>query len=155
MISVVESMRRFAFVAIARDEAIIWNEGLDSLNPPIRIKAPPEMKHRYMRPAQFHRGHDTDHLPPEYFEEIASYLNDGKSIVIMSHGKGKGNYGLHLMDYLKSKYPQIAAQVVDQLNVNIPALSIHELEAHARGWFEKNYKKLGSWHRRKADRRFT
>jgi hypothetical protein len=155
MISVVENMRRFAFVAISRDHAIIWNEGLDSLNPPIRVEAPPEMKHRYMRPAQFHHGHDTDHLPPEYFEEIASHLDDGQSIVIMSHGKGKANYGLHLIDHLKAKHPEISSRVVDHLTVNIPALSTHELEAHARGWFEKNYKKLGSWHRRKADRRFT
>lgn len=155
MISVVENMRRFAFVAISRDEAIIWNEGLDSLNPPIRVSAPAEMKHRYMRPAQFHHGHDTDHLPPAYFEEIASHIKDAKSIVIMSHGKGKGNYGMHLLDFLKEKHPQLAGRVIDLVNVNLPALSIHELEAHARGWFEKNYRKLGSWHRRKADRRFT
>lgn len=98
---------------------------------------------------------DTDRVPPEYFEEIATNISDARSIVIMSHGKSKANYGLHLMDHIQAKHPEIASRVVDQLSVNLPALSIHELEAHARGWFEKNHRKLGSWHRRKADRRFS
>lgn len=154
MISLVADMRRFAFVAIERDEAIIWNEGLDSVNPPIRVKPPIEADHRHMRTGQYQHGHDTKHRFPEYFEEVASHLKKAEVIVIMSHGKGKGNYGLHLIDHLNEKHRDIASRVADHITVNIPALSVHELEAHARGWFEKNYRKLGSWHGRKRDRRF-
>lgn len=155
MISVVEDMRRFAFVAIERDEAIIWNEGLDSTSGPIRVKPPTEVDHRHMRTGQYQRGHDTKHRFPEYFEEIASHLKKPEVVVIMSHGKGKGDYGLHLIDHLNKKHPEIAAKVVDQIKVNLPALSVYEMEAHARGWFEKNYRKLTSWHGRRADRRLS
>jgi hypothetical protein len=108
-----------------------------------------------MRTGQYQHGHDTEHRSPEYFEEIASHLKKSEVVVIMSHGKGKANYGLHLIDHLNLKHPDIAAKVVDHLTVNIPALTVHELEAHARGWFEKNYRKLGSWHGRRRDRRFS
>ena len=155
MISLVADMRRFAFVAIERDEAIIWNEGLDSVNPPIKVKPPVEADHRHMRTGQYQHGHDTKHRFPEYFEEVASHLKKAEVIVIMSHGKGKGNYGLHLIDHLNEKHRDLASRVADHITVNIPALSVHELEAYARGWFEKNYRKLGSWHGRKRDRRFT
>lgn len=154
MISLVADMRRFAFVAIERDEAIIWNEGLDSVNPPIRVKPPVEADHRHMRTGQYQHGHDTKHRFPEYFEEIASHLKKAEVIVIMSHGKGKANYGLHLIEHLNEKHRDIASRVADHITVDIPALSVHELEAHARGWFEKNYRKLGSWHGRRVDRRF-
>jgi hypothetical protein len=145
MISVVEKMRKFVFIAIDQDRAVIWNEGLDSLNPPIRIAAP----------AQINLGLESQNLSNDYFEEVASLLNDGKSIVIMGHGEDRTNYGLRLIDHLKENHPAIASRVIDQLSVNVSELSVHELEAHARGWFEKNYQKFGSWHRRKADRRFT
>lgn len=153
MISLVADMRRFAFVAIERDQAIIWNEGLDSVNPPIRVKPPVEVDHRHLRTGQYQHGHDTKHRFPEYFEEISSHLKKAEVIVIMSHGKGKGNYGLHLIDHLNKKHSDLASRVADHMNVNMPALSVHELEAYARGWFEKNYRKLGSWHSRRADRR--
>lgn len=155
MISVVADMQRYGFVAIERDEAIIWNEGLDSVKGPIHVKAPIEVDHRHMRTGQYQHGHDTEHRSPEYFEEIASHLKKSEVVVIMSHGKGKANYGLHLIDHLNLKHPDIAAKVADHLTVNIPALTVHELEAHARGWFEKNYRKLGSWHGRRRDRRFS
>ena len=155
MISLVADMRRYAFIAIERDEAIIWNEGLDSVSGPIHVKAPVEVDHRHMRTGQFQHGHDTKHRFPEYFEEIASHLKKPEVVVIMSHGKGKADYGLHLIDHLNHKHPEIASKVVDHLTVNIPALTIHELEAYARGWFEKNYRKLSSWHGRKRDRRLT
>lgn len=155
MISLVADMRRYAFVAIERDEAIIWSEGLDSVSGPIHVKAPVEVDHRHMRTGQYQHGHDTKHRFPEYFEEIASHLKKADVIVIMSHGQGKSNYGLHLIDHLNEKHPDLAAKVVDHLTVNLPALSIPELEAYARGWFEKNYRKLGTWHGRKRDRRFS
>jgi hypothetical protein len=76
MISLVADMRRYAFVAIERDEAILWNEGLDSVSGPIHVKAPVEVDHRHMRTGQYQHGHDTKHRFPEYFEEIASHLKE-------------------------------------------------------------------------------
>jgi hypothetical protein len=59
MISVVADMQRYGFVAIERDEAIIWNEGLDSVKGPIHVKAPIEVDHRHMRTGQYQHGHPT------------------------------------------------------------------------------------------------
>ena len=153
MNALVTDPRKFIIIAITRDEAIIWTEGLDSLHPPIRIKAPVEVNHRHMRTGQFHHGHDTNHRFPDYFEEIAGHLDGSKSILIMGHGKGNGSYGALLIDFLNEKHHQIGSKVVDLLTVNLPALSIHEIEAHARGWFEKNHQRLSRWHDRKGDRR--
>jgi hypothetical protein len=155
MITLITNPNRFSIVAISRDEAIVWREGLDTTESPLRIKPPVEADHRHMRTGQFNHGHDTEHRFPEYFEEVSTHLRDAESILILEHGKGNGNYGQLLAKHFEKKHPDLAEKVVDHLTVNIPALSVHELEAYARGWFEKNYRKLGSWHGRKADRRFT
>ncbi len=153
MTALITDPRKFAIVAISRDEAIIWKDGLDSVHAPMRIKPPVEADHRHRRTGQFHHGHDTNHRFPEYFEEISRELGDAQAILIMGHGTGNVSYGSLLIDYLNEKHHQIGMKVVDLLKVNLPALSIHEVEAHARGWFEKNYGRLSRWHGRKGDRR--
>lgn len=153
MVALTTDPKRFAIVAITRDEAIIWREGLDSVNPPLRIKAPVEVDHRHRRTGQFHHGHDTNHRFPDYFESVANELSGAEAILVMGHGKGNGSYGSLLIDHLNQKHRDLGLKVVDLLTVNLPALSIHEVEAHARGWFEEHHGRLSRWHGRKGDRR--
>ena len=146
---------RFVVAAVARDQAIIWRDGIGAESLPVYVRPPIEVDHRHKRTGQYQHGHDTAHRFPEYFEEIAAQLQGYEGILVMGHGKGKSNYASLLLKYLAKKHPDLFKKVVDVIQVNLTAVTYTELAGHAREWFEKNFRTLASWHDRPIDKRFN
>jgi ABC-type proline/glycine betaine transport system substrate-binding protein len=44
---------------------------------------------------------------------------------------------------------------MDVITFDLVSESEASVKAHARQWFEKNFRKLSTWHEREADRRFS
>lgn len=139
---------KIALVAISRDEARLWLNGIGPEDMPLYVKPPLEVDHRHRRTGQFHHGHDTEHRLPEYFESIAERIRSHDGILLMGHGEGKAAYNSLLQEYLAKKHPDIATRILDSLSINLNALSEHEVTMEARHWFEKNLQKLATWHGR-------
>lgn len=154
MATYVQNPDKFAVVAVTQDEALIWRHGVGVEDVPQHIRPPVEVDHRHKRTGQFQHGHDTAHRFPDYFEDIANQLRGFEGILIMGHGTGKASYSELLLKFLERKHPDIYHRVVDSISVNIAALSEGELRNSARSWFERNFRKLASWHERTADKRF-
>jgi hypothetical protein len=126
--------KKFVVVAIAQGEARIWKTGLEPHTHPETVQAPIEDVFHHFRSARFHRGHDSDHLDPIYFESISDVLGTAEEILLVGHGKGKANSMLRLTQYLERKHPDQAKMVVDALDTDLENLSEGEILALAREW---------------------
>ena len=154
MQSAVENPERIAFIVLTRDETKIWRHGIGSMDLPEVVNPPIEVDHRHVRTGQHNHGHDTDHYFPEYFEQILEMVRDYEVLLVAGHGHGKGSAANTFIEYLHRKHPQIAQRVVANLDLNLNALSEAEIAMNARQWFEKNYRKLATWHDRQPKRWF-
>lgn len=124
-------------VAITRDEARVWRRGLDKGSEPKRIERPSEAgQHQRTRQAQKHRGHDTDHKDPRFFEEVAERIADATEILLVGHGEGKGDYKDLFHAHLEHKHPDIAEKVVGNVDSDLNALTENQILSIARDWFE-------------------
>ena len=155
MQSAVNHPEKLAVAAIYRDEAKIWRHGIAPQDLPELIQAPVEVDHRHMRTGQFHHGHDTNHIYPEFFEDIYQMIRGFDVLLLIGHGEGKASALSNFLDYLNRKHPDVYKKVIDSLNLNLVALSDQQITMHARQWFEKNYRKLATWHDRQPDKRLT
>ena len=72
----------------------------------------------------------------------------------MGHGEGKGSAVEKFHKYLLKEHPQLAGKVLDTLAVNLNAMSDNQITMNARQWFEKNFRKLATWHDRQPKRWF-
>ena len=151
----VENPERLALVVLTRDESKVWRHGIGPMDLPELVVPPVEVDHRHVRTGQFNRGHDTSHYFPEYFESIAEMIREYEVILIFGHGSGKGSTAEQFVEYLHRKHPQLATKIVEVVDLNLNALSDGQLTMNARQWFEKNYRKLATWHDRQPKRWFT
>ena len=154
MQSSIENSESFAVIAITESEALVWRNGIGSEDLPERVLPPVEVDHRHVRTGENHHGHDTDRGYPEYFEGIADLVRDRKAVLLIGHGHGKGSAAEQFLDFLERKHPNLGQRVVETIQINIPALSEGELKSHARQWFEKNFRKLATWHDRSSEKWF-
>jgi hypothetical protein len=76
-------------------------------------------------------------------------------VLLLGHGEGKGSAVDKFQEYLSKEHPQLASKVLDTLSVNLNAMSDHQITMNARQWFEKNFRKLATWHDRQPKRWFT
>jgi hypothetical protein len=155
MQSSVGNPEKLAVVAVMRDEAKVWRHGIGPEHLPEIVSAPVEVDHRHVRTGQNHHGHDTDHAYPEYFEAIAEMLRDYDVILLIGHGEGKAAAAKNFQEFLSKKHPSTAAKVLDILTVNLNAMSDHQITMNARQWFEKNFRKLATWHDRQPKKWFV
>lgn len=146
----VSNPERLALVAISQDEAMIWRHGIGPEDLPEHVRPPIEVDHRHRRTGQNNHGHDTEHRFPQYFEEISDLIRGADAILIMGHGRSKGAYHEILRNFLERKHPDIAAKVLETVSLDLSAMSEGEITKHARGWFEKNFRKLATWHGRQS-----
>ena len=146
---------RLAVVAVSRDEAKIWRHGIAPQDLPELVQAPIEVDHRHMRTGQFHHGHDTDHQYPEFYEEIYQMIREFDVLLLMGHGEGKASAVENFIQYLRKEHPDIYNRVIDSIHINLVALSDQQITMHARQWFEKNYRKLATWHDRQPNKWLT
>jgi hypothetical protein len=149
-----ENPEHLALVAITQDEAKIWRHGIGPEDLPEYVRAPIEVDHRHRRTGQNDHGHDTVHRFPEYFEEIAEMIRKSDAILIMGHGRSKGAYHEILTRFLKRKHPDIGRRILETVTLDLSAVSEGEITKHARDWFEKNFRKLATWHDRQSSKWF-
>ena len=154
MQSAIENPERLALVVVTRDEAKIWRHGIGPRDLPEVVNPPVEVDHRHVRTGQFHHGHDTSHYFPEYFEAIAQMIREYEVILLFGHGSGKGSTAEQFVEYLHRKHPQLANRIIETLELNLNALSDGQMTMNARQWFEKNYRKLATWHDRQPQKWF-
>lgn len=155
MTSTLNNSERLAVVAVSRDEAKVWRHGIAPQDLPELVQAPIEVDHRHMRTGQFHHGHDTNHQYPEYFEDIYQMIREYDVLLLIGHGEGKASALANFLNYLSKKHPDVYNKVIDSLNLNLAALSDQQITMHARQWFEKNYRKLATWHDRQPNKWLT
>lgn len=155
MQSSVTNPEKLAIVAVTRDQAKVWRHGIGPEDLPEVVDAPIEVDHRHRRTGQNHHGHDTDHEYPEYYEAISSLIREIDVVLLMGHGEGKGSAVEKFHKYLLKEHPQLAGKVLDILAVNLNAMSDNQITMNARQWFEKNFRKLATWHDRQPKRWFT
>ena len=126
-----------AIVAITRDEARVWNAGMEKGAVPQRLHAPSDIgQHHHVRQAQHNRGHDTDHDNQRFYESIARAVEGANEILIVGHGKGKADHILRFTQFLERKHPAIAAKVVGAMDSNLNAMTEAQILATAREWFD-------------------
>ena len=150
MKSSVSNSEHLAVVAITQDEARIWRNGIGPEDLPEFVLPPKEIDHRHRRTGQNQHSHDTAHRFPEFFEEVSELMRGSDAILIIGHGKGNGAYHQLLQKYLLKNHPDIAAKVLELINLDIPSMSDGQISMHARQWFEKNFRKLATWHNRQS-----
>lgn len=125
-----------AVVAVTQNDTRVWLAGLDHDSLPIHLRPTSDLgQHHHVREAQHHRGHDTDHHDPAYFEAIAASLKGTEEILLVGHGHGKANHMLRFTQYLERKHPEIAHAVVGAVDSDLDALTEAQLLAEARRWF--------------------
>lgn len=155
MQSSISNPEKLAVIAVYRDEAKVWRHGIGPEHLPELVSAPVEVDHRHVRTGQNHRGHDTDHNYPEYYEAIAEMIRGYDVILLIGHGEGKASAALKFQDYLARNHPDMAQRVLEVLTLNLNAMTDHQITMNARQWFEKNFRKLATWHDRKPKRWFV
>ena len=132
-----------AVVAVTQNDTRIWLAGLDPDSLPIHLRPPSDLgQHHHVRQAQHHRGHDTDHSDPAYYESIARTLVGVDEILMVGHGHGKANHMLRFTQYLERKHPEVARSVVGAVDSDLDALTEAQLLAEARSWF-RTYHRTG------------
>ncbi len=125
---------KLAVLALTRNEAQIWRDGLESETRPETVLPPKENTYHH-----FHKAHrlgrrDKGISDPEYFEEVAQLLKGYGRILLIGHGKSKANTSLQMMEFLKQTHADQASKVVNSLIVDIENLSENEILATARKW---------------------
>lgn len=124
-------------VAITRDEARVWNTGVEKGAAPQRLHVPSDLgQHHHVRQAQHNRGHDTDHDNQRFYESIAQALRDANEILVVGHGKGKADQILRFTQFLERRHPNIASRVIGAMDSNLNALTEGQILAAAREWFD-------------------
>lgn len=85
--------------------------------------------------AQHHRGHDTDHEDPVYFDSIAGALHGFDEILLIGHGHGKADHMRTFTRYVERKHPVVAKAIVGKVDCDVNAMTEPQLLAEARAWF--------------------
>ena len=126
-------------LAVTRDEARIWDAGLDAGAKPVTVRAPSDMqRHHHIREAQHHHMHDTDHADVAFFEGLADATRDAREVILVGHGRGKANAMLRMIQYWERKRPDAAGKVIGAIDSNLDALSDAEILALVREWWDEH-----------------
>lgn len=135
--------RHVAVVAVTQNDTRIWLAGLGPDSLPIHLRPPSELgQHHHVRQAQHHRGHDTDHDDPVYFDSIAGALHGFDEILLVGHGHGKADHMRTFSRYVERKHPGVAKAIVGAVDCDLNALTEPQLLAEARAWF-RTYHRTG------------
>lgn len=132
--------KKFVAVAMTRDEAKIWANGVDAHLQPHKVHARVEGLQHNVHTAETHSGHNKEHQQPEFYERIASHLKDANEILLISSGKGKASSAAHFKDYLEHKHADMAKKIVDVLDADFQHETEGQILARARHWLDAHKK---------------
>jgi hypothetical protein len=131
---------KFVVAVISNDETRIWETNASKGTHPDTVKRPGEEKiHAHTRTGESHGGHGTHRMDNQYYDGIAHALADAGEVLIMGHGKGRGNAMLQFIQYLERHHSPVAQKVVGQMEVNVPAMTEPQILAAAREWFDHRW----------------
>jgi hypothetical protein len=129
-------------VAVMRDEARVWNAGIEPGARPKTLHAPSDLaRHHHVRGTHQGSGHPTDHDQAAFYDSIADAVESAAEIVVIGHGKGKANEMILLTQYWERKRPDVAHKVIGAIDSDLEALSENQVLALIREWFE-NYREM-------------
>lgn len=130
---------KVAVAVVTHDHTRIWTTDMAKGQAPEMVDIEQSVRHAHVREAQHHGGHGTSQYDDKYFEELARYLAPSTEILLIGHGKGKGNSMLQFVQYVEDHHPDIAQKFVGMLEENIQALTEQQILEIARRWFSQWY----------------
>lgn len=122
---------------VTHDYTKIWTTEAGKGSAPQFVKIHRSNRHAHVREAQHHGGHDTSQYDEPYFEQLAQTLAPSHQILLIGHGKGKGNSMLEFVRYVKNQHHEVAGKIIGLLDENIQGLSDQQLLETARTWFSQ------------------
>lgn len=130
---------RAVVAAIAHDDLRVWLLESPESEPLVTIVRPSEKPHRHVRQGQFRRMHSSETMEPVFFRQIEEVLGKSSKIVLVGHGRGKGNTVERFMAHLARARSPLLGRVVGTGVANLPALSDAEIIAAARERWSVDY----------------
>lgn len=136
--------RALDVVVLTQREARIWHglpdRDAQHANPtePNRVLArDPHRAHHHVRTGQAHHMHHVDPDDPKYFDAVADAVADAERILLVGHAHGRSNMARGFITHAQARHPLIAARVIGEVNVDLPALSEPEILELARKWYAR------------------
>ena len=125
---------KFVVVSISKDEAHVWNTGIDPKSESLEFHPHGEgAEHRITREKK-EGGRFNERIDADYFEAIVGALSSAGRILLVGHGTGKSSAMLQLIQYLERKHPAIAHLIVDAVDADLERLTDAQVLALAREW---------------------
>lgn len=131
---------KFVVAVISSQETRIWETNATKGTAPDVVKRPGEEKiHTHTRTGESHGGHGDHRFDAKYFDGIAAVLADAGEVLLLGHGKGRGNAMLQFIQHLERHHSPVAQKIVGQMEVNVSAMTEPQILAAAREWFEHRW----------------
>lgn len=125
--------------AITHDHARIWLLNEEGSAPLAQLDRPSESPHRHVWPAQSHHMHASETAEPAYFGDLESLLVAASRVILVGHGKGKGNEVDRFMAHLAKIRSPLLARVVGTGVANLPAMTDAQVISAARERWSTQY----------------
>ena len=122
---------------ITHDTTRIWTTDMSKGHDPEIVKAQQPVRKAHVREPQHHGGHETSQYDVIYFEELTQDLLPAHQVLLIGHGKGKGNSMMQFLSFAKSKHPELATKIVGTIDENIQALTEQQILESARDWLSR------------------
>ena len=130
---------RAVVAAITHDHARIWLLNSNGSEPLTRLDRRSDSPHRHVWPAQSRHMHASETAEPAYFADLETLLGSASRVILVGHGKGKGNEVDRFMGHLARVRSPLLSRVVGTGVANLPAMTDAEVIAAARERWAADY----------------
>lgn len=134
-----ELENKIVVAVIMHDETRLWSTHAQEGSAPDKIHIEVAQRHLHVREVHHHGGHDTSAYDAPYFDEIANALKPCAEILLIGHGKGKGNSVLTFLSHIEKHHPDVEKKVIGIIDENLPALTEQQILESARDWFSQRF----------------
>lgn len=130
---------RAVVAAITHDHANVWLLNTNGSEPLTRLDRRSDSPHRHISPAQSHHMHASETTEPAFFADLEALLGAASRVILVGHGKGKGNEVDRFMGHLARVRSPLLSRVVGTGVANLPAMTDAEVIAAARERWAADY----------------
>lgn len=125
--------------AITHNHTRLWLLNDDGTEPVLEVLRDDEKNHHgHIKAGQSSHMHENELGEVAYFEYLADVLNQASSLVLLGHGKGKGNAMERFVAHIQKHRSAVFGRVVGTGVINLPHLSDGEIISAARSWWSRN-----------------
>lgn len=125
--------------AITHNHTRLWLLNDEGSEPVLEVLRDDEkMRHDHIKAGQSSHMHQNELGEIAYFEYLAEVLNQASSLVLLGHGKGKGNAMERFVAHIEKHRSSVFGRIVGTGVINLPHLSDGEVIAAARSWWSRN-----------------